>query len=116
MGTHAHYYIWAGILAQDVHILPESLDKFLEIANSRGIEFEGLQFTGVGMHGETYGYGVLLKDLDWITTEDRAESPDLELLSTQARELLEKVREAFKLLRLPEEIPCNLYHHLDLGG
>ena len=119
MGTYAHYYLWAGVLDTDLakqHLSAE-FEPFLGTLEEAHTptERDGLSFQLIRMHGETIGYGVILKDLDWITTEDRPESPDLEFLGTLAASL-EKVRSTFKKLGLPETAPCNLYHHLDLGG
>lgn len=118
MSTHAQYYLWAGFLLEDHDDdFSDEFQTFLDILRSSypGIEREGFLFTSVGMHGETIGFGVVLTDLDWITFGERPASPDTEQLG-KLSETLEAVRTAFIRIGLPEEVPCNLYHHLDLGG
>ncbi len=122
MSTYTTYYVWVGITRFDIDNSADELQPALERFLSRlrknydGIECGGIKLETVAMHGETIGYGALVHELKWITTDERPLELDLASLKSKGEELKLNVTNVFSSIGLPDSISVGVYHHVDLGG
>ncbi|HEY9585732.1 MAG TPA: hypothetical protein VJJ02_04055 [Candidatus Paceibacterota bacterium] len=119
MGTYVVHRIWVGIAKQDV---PEELIEKLE-SHSNGCKgSEGTDKTPgfsfslqeIHMHGETIGYGMVVHELDWKTTEEKPEIFEYHKYQLAVEGAQARLEHLFEKLRLPLRV--HPYHHIDLGG
>lgn len=114
MSTYAVYRIWAGVLTKDLPFDKNEHPFILKaISSFDGATKGGLKFAGIGMHGETVGFGVEIQKLDWVT-EIGAPNTFNPVISEKAKKVLRQVNQIFKDLNISPT--AKLYHHLDLGG
>lgn len=111
--TYAVHRIWVGVWREE--LTGEQIEKIEAYIGLLKISVNpGFPIQEISMHGKTIGYGALVHELDWITTEERPEifeSCKYERAIEGAQAHLEYL---FEKLRLPLKI--HPYHHIDLGG
>ncbi|MEK7584246.1 MAG: hypothetical protein AAB490_03305 [Patescibacteria group bacterium] len=112
MGTYAVYRLWAGVTQGELaDVNHPFIDEVMD--NIGGVEKEGVKFVSIGMHGETIGLGVEVKELNWEVEINETNSFD-PTICEKAIKVLHLVNRVFKDLSI--SVTAKLYHHIDLGG
>lgn len=117
MSTYAKHQIWVGVATHDLS--REFIEKLeTHIGRHKGLEDaeknSGLPLQAISMHGETIGYGTMVHQLDWITTEEKPEIFESHKYSLAIEAAQAHLQYIFEKLELPIRVHC--YHHIDLGG
>ncbi len=114
MTTYACYFIWVGVRNDRL----EEVDKdnpFITrlFYDAEAVNYDGLRFERIYMHGDLVGSGVKVLELDWLPASKGPGEYD-PTLTKSALDMCEKVCQIFRENKITTDV--KIYHHIDLGG